>query len=101
MLWTRGSSSTILLNFTTSLLNSLAFSPGTVRAPSASSTTIAFRPFAPITAPGPPRAACRVGRPSGSVTATEAEAMRCSPAGPIVAAARVRSASPTSSRWRS
>ena len=42
-----------------------------------------FNSLDPMTAPRPPLAACREGRPSGSVEATLAAVMRISPAGPM------------------
>ena len=48
----------------------------------AGSRTTALSPFLPMTAPSPPRAAWRVGRPSRSETATEAPESPISPAGP-------------------
>jgi len=48
-----------------------------------SSSTITLSPFDPMTAPGPPRPACRVGLNSMSVTATVALAIFISPTGPM------------------
>lgn len=51
--------------------------------PSVSSTTIAFNPFDPITAPAPPLPACLQGNPSTSVEAIVAVESFISPTGPI------------------
>ncbi len=48
-----------------------------------SSTTMTLTPLAPMTAPTPPRPACRVGRSSMSVKAMEAAGSFISPAGPM------------------
>ena len=71
---------------TNALLASLNFSGSAgsrLEVPS-SSTTITLRPLDPMTAPTPPRPACRVGRCSISVKAMDAADIFISPAGPML-----------------